>query len=178
MVDYDGNGTTEMSVPAVQGSAGEVLYYPDAELSIRSSSQFNLKVVGISTASTTAIMYGDYAKVYTPVTATTRAYFSTTTANNLLASVTLNSVAYGYATSTATGTITFTYATSTGTTTLDVQRLTIATTTEVIATYNSITNTTLVESNDHGALYEHIWTGSKVLRFRTKEGEVGWVFGS
>ncbi len=83
----------------------------------------------------------------------------------------------GAATSMATGTITYTYATTTASTTLYQQLLTLPSI-SATTTYNPTTNTTLVESNDHGALYEHTWTGSKVLRFRTKDGEVGWVFGS
>lgn len=176
-VDFDGNGTTDLSLPAAQGTSTSISAYPEVQLQIKSS-DFSVKVVG----SSTVITFSNYAVISNAVG--TRAgitFDKTTNASSSLTSLSLTGISYNALATTspqASSTITYLYSTTTASTTLYQQRLTIGSTTVATSTYNPTSNTSYVESDDHGTHYQYTWTGLKILRLITDNGVVRWMFGS
>lgn len=182
LVDFDGNGTTDASLPAAQGASTAISPHPEAQLQIKNTDLTAVKVVGSGTASTTATTYSNYAVLKDALgNSEGIAFEKTSNANGSLASLSLTGISYnGSATTSpqASGTITYTYSTTTASTTLYQQHLTIGTTASAATTYNPTTNTTFVESDDHGVHYQYTWTSLKILRLITQRGVVKWMFGS
>ncbi len=181
LIDFDGNGTTDASLPAAQGTSTTISLHPEAQLQIKSA-DFSVKVVASSTASTSVGTYATYAMLADVLGNKTGITFDkTTNASSSLLSLSLTGISYNSAATSsvqASSTITYTYATTTASTTLYQQQLTIGTTTSATSTYNPTTNTSYIESDDQGVHYQHTWTGLKILRLVTENGVVRWMFGS